>query len=216
MKKIKIGLIIIATNKYRSFLPNLLSDIKKFFLVNYEVEIFIFSDQKVEGATWIPCEHKSWPWMTLGRYQMFENLPQKDYYYYIDADMRIQNPIGDEILTKRLAAEHFGFKGGKGTHETNPESLAYISENQPYVYCWGAFQGGSEYLNDAKKLNDQIMKDYSKGIIATWHDESHWNKFLIDNPPTIRLPYTYSCNQKRFRPNARLYVEPKINSQYQV
>lgn len=212
----KIGLIIIATQKYTSFLPNLLGDVKKHFLKNHDVEVFVFSDQEISNVTWIKCEHKPWPWMTLGRYSLFSDLPKKDYYYYIDADMRIMNDIGDEIITDRLATEHFGFKGGKGTHETNPRSLAYIDEKEDYVYCWGAFQGGAKFLEDAKQLNSFIMKDFENNIIAKWHDESHWNRYLINNPPTVRLPYTYSCNQKRFNSSARLYVEPKKNSEFQV
>lgn len=138
----KIGLLIIATNRYREFLPSLLSDVRKYFLKNHEVEIFVFSDQPVDDVTYIYTEHRPWPWMTLGRYALFKDLPPKDYYFYIDADNRIQNPIGDEILGDRVAAEHFGFKGGKGTHETNPSSIAYISPEENYTYYWGAFQGG--------------------------------------------------------------------------
>jgi histo-blood group ABO system transferase len=211
-----IGLIIIATNKYRQFLPDLLNDVNKYFLVGHNIEIFVYSDQQVNNVTWIQCEHKPWPWMTLGRYALFSNLPKKDFYFYIDADMRILNPIGDEILTHRLAAEHFGFKGKKGTHEDNPNSLAYISPEEDYTYCWGAFQGGASYLEDAKILNERIMQDYENGIIAKWHDESHWNKFLIDYPPTVRLPYKYSCNTKRYDSNAKLFVRPKDDSEFQI
>ena len=39
----------------------------------------------------------------------------------------------------------------------------------------------------------QIDDDASRGITAIWHDESHWNRYLIDHPPEVALPPTYCC-----------------------
>lgn len=200
----QIGLIVIATNKYIDFAPALLETVEKNFLKNHNVEVFLFTNQPFTGnVTVIPTEHREWPWMTLGRYhliQQLNNYPKKDYYYYIDVDMLVLGEVGDEILGDRVATIHGKFKKRAGNYDRNPKSLAYISEDEipknviaPY-YC-GGFQGGKFFLKDAKELSKRIDIDWSNNVIAEWHDESHWNRYLLDCPATVVLPSTY-CNLK--------------------
>lgn len=200
----QIGIIIIATNKYIDFVPTLIDSLNAYFLVNHDKEIFLFTNQPYNGnVTIIPTDHQEWPWMTLGRYhiiQQLENYPKKDYYFYIDADMKVLDYVGDEILGRRVATIHGRFKKKPGTYDRNPDSLAYISKEEipvdtiaPY-YC-GGFQGGSDYLADAKILSGRISIDKKNGVTALWHDESHWNRFLLDHPATVVLPHYY-CSLK--------------------
>jgi histo-blood group ABO system transferase len=210
-----VGLIIIATQKYIEFVPRLLESIEKFFLKGHDVEIFLFTDCQFSGnVTIIPTQHKPWPWMTLGRYhliQQLKNYPQKDFYYYIDADMALLDSVGDEIFGERVAAIHGKFKKKPGNYDRNPQSLAYISEQEisknalaPY-YC-GGFQGGSNYLDDAAELARRIDIDDKNSVMAAWHDESHWNRYLLDVPPTIVLSDAY-CSQKE--KNAKILIVKK-------
>lgn len=198
----KIGLLIIATNKYTRFLQNLITSADNWFLPNRDVTYFIFSDQNVSiksKRTYkvIPTEHKPWPWMTLGRYDLFTKnriiLSDMDYLYYCDVDMRFDDKVGDEILEDLVVTQHPIYAGTRGTPETRPESLAYVGPSETMQYFAGGFNGGSavRYLNMAQSINKNILEDYSKGIIAIWHDESHLNRFLIDNPPTKILDRFY-------------------------
>jgi histo-blood group ABO system transferase len=195
----QIGLIIIATNKYIEFVPRLVASVEKNFLNNHDVEIFLFTNQKFEGnVTVIPTEHRPWPWMTLGRYHLIKqlkNYPGKDYYYYIDADMLVIDTVGEEIFGNRVTAIHGKFKKKPGNFDRNPLSLAYVPPEITNPYFCGGFQGGSKYLNDAKHLAKRIDADYNNGIIALWHDESHWNRYCLDNPPDVILSHQY-CSQK--------------------
>jgi histo-blood group ABO system transferase len=194
-----IGLIVIATNKYIEFVPQLVASVEKNFLNNHDVEIFLFTNQKFEGnVTVIPTEHRSWPWMTLGRYHLIQTLkdyPKKDYYFYIDADMLVIDTVGEEIFGNRVAAVHGKFKKKPGNFDRNPLSLAYVPPEITNPYFCGGFQGGSNYLNDAENLAKSIDADYNNGIIALWHDESHWNRYCLDNPPDVILSHQY-CSQK--------------------
>jgi histo-blood group ABO system transferase len=194
-----IGLIVIATNKYLEFIPQLIESVEKNFLTNHNIEIFLFTNQPFAGpVTIIPTDHRSWPWMTLGRYhliQQLKNYSKKDYYYYIDADMLVIDNVGDEIFGKRVAAIHGKFKKKPGNFDRNPQSLAYVPPEITNPYFCGGFQGGSNYLHDAEELARRIDIDYNNGIIALWHDESHWNKFLLDHPADVVLPHHY-CSQK--------------------
>ena len=210
-----VGLIVIATNKYISFVPQLLESVSKYFLKNHTVETFLFTNQFFDGnVTVIPTEHRLWPWMTLGRYHLIKqlkNYSKKDYYYYIDADMIFLDYVNEEIFGDRVAAIHGKFKKKPGNYDRNPQSLAYISEKEipkntlaPY-YC-GGFQGGKYYLDDCEELARRIDIDESNNVTALWHDESHWNRFLLDYPPTVVLSDEY-CSQKE--KNAKILIVKK-------
>ena len=40
-------------------------------------------------------------------------------------------------------------------------------------------------------MAEQIDADSTRGITAVWHDESHWNRYLVDHPPTLELSPSY-------------------------
>jgi len=205
----KVGLLIISTNKYVSFLKPLIESADSYFLPNQEVTYFIFTDQDINinsnrNIVKTHVEHKEWPWMTLGRYKIFSNnsdfLSKMDYLYYCDVDMLFVNTVGDEILSERVATQHPGYYGLRGTPETNTESLACVYYNENMQYFAGGFNGGTsfEYLKMSNKISENIDIDYSKNIIAVWHDESHMNRYFIDNNPTLVLSpsYCYGENMK--------------------
>lgn len=198
----KIGLLIIATNKYTSFLQQLISSADDFFCKNHEVTYFVFSDKNVNinssrTVKHIHTDHKQWPFMTLYRYKIFnqskDELCKMDYLFYCDVDMRFVGNVYDVILSERVATQHPGYAGTRGTPETNIKSLACVYDYEEMQYFAGGFNGGSssEYLKMCKKLAYNIDEDYKNGIIAIWHDESHMNRYFIDNKPTTILSPSY-------------------------
>jgi histo-blood group ABO system transferase len=207
----KVGLLIIATNKYIDFAINLIKSADEYFLPNQDVEYFLFTnhqDLKIDSCrkvNLIKTSHKPWPWMTLGRYEIFyskkQKLLQQDYLFYCDADMRFCDMVGDEILSKRVATQHPGYFNTRGTPETNPNSLACVFEFENMQYFAGGFNGGEsvEYIKMSEILSNNINEDLKKNIIAVWHDESHINRYFIDNPPTKILDPGY-CYGESLRP----------------
>lgn len=209
--KPKIGLLIIATNKYTDFLKNLISSADDFFLTDSNVEYFVFTDTEDIGVSSereiniVKTNHKDWPWMTLGRYNIFnlhkEELSKMNYLYYCDADMIFVDSVGSEILSDRVSTQHPGLYGRRGTPETNPNSTACVSIFENMQYFAGGFNGGSseEYLKMCETCSENIKKDESNKITAIWHDESHLNRYFIDNPPTKILDPGY-CYGESLRP----------------
>jgi|694.fasta_scaffold10766_6 histo-blood group ABO system transferase len=199
----KIGLLIIGTNKYTQFLQRLITSADKHFLTDKDVTYFIFTnkdDFTIEtnrNVVMVPVEHKPWPFMTLYRYKIFTQnsdfLKDMDYLYYCDADMLFVGDFGDEILGELVATQHPGFYGRRGTPEHRPQSLAYVGPNEKMQYFAGGFNGGSKngFLKMAKEIDKNIDIDFNNGVVAIWHDESHMNRYFINNPPTIILSPSY-------------------------
>lgn len=211
----KIGLLIIATNKYKQFVNPLLVSADKFFLPRHSVTYYVFTDSigyitSMQGIKnkirTVLIEHKPFPYPTLHRYHWFtenESIFSKcDYLFYIDADMKFVQSCGDEMLGNGITAViHPGFKHLKReyyTYETNRRSTAYISDNEGKYYCCGGFQGGTTdgYLELAKKCSENIDIDEKNGITAIHNDESHYNRYLINNPPLKILSSEYCCPEE--------------------
>jgi histo-blood group ABO system transferase len=132
--------------------------------------------------------------MRLSMYDMHSDLlSQMDYLFATDADMLFVDTVGDEILSDRVATQHPGFVGKRGTYETNRISTAYVGPQEGQYYFAGGFNGGSskEFLKMVHTITENIKKDLEKGFIAVWHDESHINRYFINNPPTLILSPSY-------------------------
>lgn len=198
----KIGLLVIATNKYIQFTHPLYESVKTHFMPGHEVTMFVFTNMSdvPAGTVRFEQEHAAWPQMTLKRYHIFlkqeAEIMKMDYLYYSDADMRFVDKVGDEALGDLVATIHPGFynkQRHEWTYEKRQESTAYMAPNQGYSYFAGGFNGGKSatFLKMAKTIKDNIDADEKKGIIAIWHDESHLNRYLFSNPPTNALSPSY-------------------------
>ena len=170
------------------------------------------SNIRKNGITIFPTEPIDWPMPTLLRYNLFlqqeEYLQKFDYIFYIDVDMRITDWIGEDILGDGLTAAQHPMYALRNLfyppYDPNPESSAYIrmpgkfveedgkKRFQQYYYA-GGFQGGktSEFVKAMKVMRKNIEDDFNRNYIARWNDESHWNKYLYDNPPLIVLDPGY-------------------------
>src|ERR1035437_5532615 len=147
----RIGLLIVATNKYIKFVPPLLKSAAEFLLPRHQVTPFVFTNMPdvPQGAIRIEQEHLPWPGPTLQRYSMFvknaDTLKTQDYLYYCDADMRFSAPVEDEILGDSVATIHPGFYNKPQvlfSYERNPKSRAYIEYGHGRRYYAGGFNGG--------------------------------------------------------------------------
>jgi len=58
-------------------------------------------------------------------------------------------------------------------------------------------------------IAERVNKDLENGIVAVWHDESHMNRYMIDNPPSTILTPSY-CFAEEFIGNPNYPYEPKI------
>lgn len=199
----KIGVCVIATANYRMYITPLLRSIRKNFLPGHEITVFLFTDSHIEPTPdlrVIPVEHSPWPGMAIRRYPIFREhagaFDGMDYLFYLDADMRVIGKVGEEILGDLVATLHPGFHDkpkDKFTYERRANSTARVSAGEGTHYFCGAFQGGkaASYLQAACTMAERIDADEAAGITAVWHDESHWNRYLIEHQPSLILSPSY-------------------------
>jgi histo-blood group ABO system transferase len=195
-----VGLAIVATGKYIEFVKPLIESAEKYFCKNHNVTYYVFTDQDFdapENVVCLPHSRLGWPYDTMMRYEAYFNhkdyFSEEDYIFAIDADMLFVDTVGDEILSDHTAVMHPGFVNKKGTYETNPQSTAcvYPYEGQ-YYFCGGVYGGSRErFFHICKTTLQNIYQDLSNGIIAVWHDESHWNRYCIDHKPVRVMTPSY-------------------------
>lgn len=222
----KVGLLIVATGKYDQFLEPLITSARKYFCPTEEVTYYIFSEGTLpKGDDIVPIyqERMGWPLDTLLRNSIYEKHKDRflneHYLFALDADMLFVDTVGKEILGTRVATRHPGFIDKRGSYETNQASLAYVSEQEGIFYYAGGFFGGSRdsFLHIISTTNAHIQNDLKKGMIAVWHDESHWNRYCIDYPPTVTLNPSY-CYPESWNLNypKKLLALDKNHAEFQV
>ena len=219
----KICILTIATNKYMQFVEKLYSDISEKFLPGAEINCLLFTDHEIEEAgdnvRVHYIDHEPWPMPTLKRYNYFvkekDFILEHDYCFYFDADMRIDNLVGEEILADGVVATKHPYQSlmdpSSQSFDRNPKSLAYVPFDQKTVsYYAGGFNGGKteSFIEMSEVIASNVNKDLEKGVVALWHDESHMNRYLIDNPPALELSPSY-CYAEEFYGTNYPY-EPKI------
>lgn len=195
-----IALAVVATGKYIGFVDPLIESANKHFCKNHHVTYYVFTDQDYdppENTIVVPHQRMGWPYDTMMRYHGYyanrDLFDDQDYIFAIDADMLFLDEVGDEILSDHTAVMHPGYVGRRGTYETDPKSTACVRPNEgQYYFCGGVYGGSRDRFFHICKTNiDNIATDLSKGIIALWHDESHWNRYCIDHKPALILTPSY-------------------------
>jgi histo-blood group ABO system transferase len=167
-----VGILTIATGKYKKFVVPLYESIKDNFLRGHKKLYILFTDEPDEmkemlrplsiDAVIFKIERRGFPGDTLLRYHHFSNAKitlsllgerAPDCLYYLDADMLISSEVGDEVLPtkkkKLVGVAHPGYwsrpgHSALGTPETNPLSKAFIPQDRWRLCYWaGGFNGGS-------------------------------------------------------------------------
>tara|TARA_B100000700_G_C15053412_1_gene861528 strand:- start:702 stop:1427 length:726 start_codon:yes stop_codon:yes gene_type:complete len=198
----KICVIFIGTNKYSDFFPGYYAAVKRYFLPDFEKTFYVFTDlpkkeyYDKEDVVITEIEHVGWPWITLHRFKFMnyqkDNLAKFDYVFFLDADLWPCSNIGEEIIAHGkpyIGVHHPGFIGKIGTFETNPMSRANIFDKKYdlSIYRQGCFWGGkAEYITKmCAELNKRVDSDTENNVVAIWHDESHMNKYFLENNDNV-------------------------------
>lgn len=215
----RIGILYICTGKYVVFWKDFYLSAERYFFQDGSSsrEYYVFTDspsiygeEKNEHIHRIYQKSLGWPGNTLMRFHMFLRIEERlktetDYLYYFNANLRFQCPVDMDMLppdggNELVGTQHpcFHMKANpEFTYERNESSRAYIPYGMGVNYYAGGLQGGrtDAYLRLCRTIRSWTDTDLSNGIVAIWHDESHLNRYFLENPPFVLSPaYCYVEN----------------------
>jgi len=215
----KIAIITIATGRYLDFYLELERSIHTYFLKNHDKHIFLFTDRVVylsDDVTQVSIQNLPWPLTTLLRFHYFRQIDLSGYdvAFYIDSDMLIVDEINEDIILPKsqFSAVIHPLKTSSENHfETNPLSTACTDATKNTPYYQACFFGGNmnAMCEMFKVLDNNIMVDLRNNIIAKWHDESHFNKYLMDKY-VMTLGEEYAFPDPKKWKNYKHNTSPKI------
>jgi hypothetical protein len=205
-----VGILLILTGRYRNLGPDLIRSCEKKLAPDARHTYFIFGDRKdfvgLNGRMIeIPIEPAPWPAVTLRRYEFFQRsselLSKCDVLVFLNANARLVGRISVEDLLPSphvrplFAARHSGYYNTPASElpfERNPASAACVSDLNAAPYVFGGINGGmaTDYLSMSCKLSKAIREDTARGIVARWHDESHFNRYVQENSTEL-LPHGF-------------------------
>jgi hypothetical protein len=219
-----IGILYIAIGKYNCLWENFYTSViqnsesKKGIRINF----FVFTD-KPDFFTKYPVKtvqikDLGWPRNTMYRFKYFfeskELFKGLDSIFYFNANAEIinysyfSNTFFYNFTDDLIAVIHPGYQNSPTSllpFERRKHSTASVgSEFVNLRYFQGAIMGGSTsaFLKCSETISKQILEDENKGVIAIYHDESHWNSFLVKNTdlslcvlhPGFAFPEGWSMN----------------------
>lgn len=198
--KAKVAILYICTGKYDVFWKDFYMSYEKFFLPDSEKEYFVFTDaesiycEEQEHVHKIFQESLGWPDNTLKRFHIFlrikDELVKFDYVFFMNANCLCLDYISEEEFLPKdkgiLVVQHPGYydkKPEEFAYDRNPKCEAYISKGAGKYYICGGVNGGKTeaFLKLIEELKARVDRDEQKSIVAKWHDESHINRYIIDN-----------------------------------
>ncbi len=198
----KIAILYICNGRYDVFWKDFYLSSEKYFINDAEKHYFVFTDSNdIYNENIDKKIHKiyqnnlGWPNNTLKRYEIFTKINDKlkefDYIFFMNANLLFLKqvdkedflPSGNKTLTACLHPGYYNQNRKKFTYESNPNSLAFIPKNEGNNYFAGGINGGItlKFLEVINILKKNIDEDLKNNIIAVWHDESHWNKYINEH-----------------------------------
>lgn len=234
----KVAILYIGTGRYTIFWDEFYRSCEKNLFRNSEKHYFFFTDsqefQNTDKVTIVPQENLGWPLITALRYKILnkikEELKDYDYAFFFNGNMEVIREVKEEEIfpTKEdgyiVAPLHSGNKRMTSNYdfdyERNPKSKAYIPYGKGKYYFHAGFIGGRveeflEMLDECEKMMDDDLKN---NIIPKFHDESVFNKYVLNRPYKILSNYyIYPTHGKpfiRFNPKVKVIQRDKSKFKY--
>lgn len=198
-----MAIFIICIGEYRIFLKEFLNSNASMFFPEISKKYHIVTDDpellskiniyKELNITLHLTNKTKWPEPTIFRFNFFKKILESctdvENAFYFNINCRHTRIINDInwLEHELVSCIHPGFYNKQRkdfTYETRIASTAYIPPQEGQFYYAGGIQGGriQSLLNAYNTCEEMRNQDEKNGITAVWHDESYWNKYLLDKP----------------------------------
>lgn len=202
-----IGILYVGIGAYIRLWDDFYATCERFFCPDCEKHYYVVTNSNIEekaNVTTVPQDDLGWPCNVMFRYQFFlrikEMLKEYDYLFFFNGNTRFKEIIREEEF---LPTEEEGglvsltWKTGEEnpdtyTFERRPESVAYIPYGSKNIYLQSGITGGmtKHYFELLQTCHNMTMTDLNNGIIPVWHDESIYNKYMLNRKSKL-LTSTY-------------------------
>lgn len=218
-----VGLVTIATGRYVEFVPALVDSARRHLLGLGPVFVLTDAESIDCDVTLLPWGRMEWPLPTLLRYRAFNEYAQQlstvDVLLYTDADMLFIDDVEVRGVAGLIAVRHPGFASAPRSewpYERRIASTAHVPAGRGTGYFCGGVQGGRTpmYLAAARAIDAAVAKDEASGITATWHDESHWNRYLVEHPAELQLDADYCTPDVQRRASSKILAITKDHAYF--
>jgi len=192
----RVAILYVALGRYQLFWPKFIASCRRHFCPDAQRHWFVFTDSDAfspaPDVTLLHQDFLGWPFSSLYRYHMFRRvrgeLADSDLVVYFNANtyfntlITLEEFFGGSPDVELVAGRHPGCYNPSGfvfPFENRPSSTAYVEYGCDY------FQGcinaglGSAFTVMADEISSAIDRDLDRGIVACWHDESHWNRYVL-------------------------------------
>jgi histo-blood group ABO system transferase len=223
-----VGIIVLATGRYRRFLPQLVESAET-HVSGLERIFALVDDDRSVGlgplVTTLHWDHAPWPLPTLLRYEAITRHSQAmtgvDCLLYVDVDMRFVAPFELPPLDGLFAVQHPGcidLPSDQLPFERDPLSRAFVPSGTGDRYVCGGIQGGEtrRYLTACAEMARWIDDERASGRVPIWHDESIWNRWCIEDPPELVLSANYCWPEHRSGGNPVLVALDKTHGYWRA
>jgi len=192
----RIAILYVALGRYELFWPEFIASSRRFFCPDAERHWYVFTDsaaiQPAPDLTLLHQDFLGWPFSSLYRYHMFRRvrdaLARFDRVVFFNANAAILTPItpaeffGEDAAIELVAGRHPGCHQPSGfvyPYEGRADSRAYVAHGRDYFQgCINAGRGDA-FATLVDDLSASIDCDLERGLVARWHDESHWNRYVL-------------------------------------
>jgi hypothetical protein len=192
----KIGIIVLATNKYFVLGLRLLRRMSHFYNGPSELHFHFFSNLSpishvsLKNMTFHKIGAEGWNGTMLAKLDAVNHVVENndyDHYVYIDADSNVSEYFQDEnFIADSFILKH-PTERTDSSYEKNKLSAAYIDPSEyPQFYYQACYFGGTKenMLPLSRETMGWYKKDLKQNILVFAEDETYINKYLSLNPPT--------------------------------
>jgi len=202
-----IAILYVCIGRYSILWNDFYLSAEEFLFPGYKKTYFVFSDDEIllnseiENVHFIKQDNLGWPGNVLYRYHFFKKIEKKlenmDFIFFFNGNYIFVKPIEIEELLPNENGDYWTTLVwhineqktdiNNFTYERNPESKAFVPFGEGKRY----FQSGF-YASNSENFWDLVHtcsrwtdEDLVKGIVTIWHDESYFNKYMLNKNPKI-------------------------------